>query len=123
MITGLLETLLDCETRVWQALVDGDAAADKAALDPDFLGVYSDGFSGRAEHAGQLADGPTVTRFALTQARVLDLAPGCAVLSYFARYRRVGRKADEEMYVSSIWRLQPDGTWCNLFSQDTPALD
>lgn len=71
----------------------------------------------------QLADGPTVARFTLSQARVLELAPGCAVLSYFARYRRVGRKADEEMYVSSIWRLQPDGTWCNLFSQDTPALD
>jgi len=122
MMTGLLETLLDCETRVWQALVDGDAAADEAALDPGFLGVYSDGFSGRAEHAGQLADGPTMTRFALSQARVLDLAPGCALLSYAARFRRVGRETDEEMYVSSIWRQQPDGTWCNLFSQDTPSL-
>ncbi|MCE8514466.1 nuclear transport factor 2 family protein [Ruegeria pomeroyi] len=118
----LLETLLECETRVWQALVAGDAAADIAALDPSFLGVYPDGFAGRDDHVAQLADGPTVARFTLSQARVLELAPGCAVLSYSARYRRVGRKADEEMYVSSIWRRHGEGGWRNLFSQDTPAV-
>lgn len=121
-MADLLETLLACETRVWQALIDGDAAADAAALDPGFLGVYPDGFAGREDHAAQLANGPTVLWFTLSQARVLDLGPGCAVLSYSARYRRIGRDADEEMYVSSIWRQQPDGGWRNLFSQDTPAV-
>ncbi len=36
-----------CERAVWQALADGDAAADRAALAADFPGVYPDGFAGR----------------------------------------------------------------------------
>lgn len=109
-----------CERAVWQALADGDAAADRAALAADFLGLYPDGFAGREDHAGQLARGPTVTEFALSQLRVLPLGPDHALIAYAARYRRPGRGADEEIYVSSVWR-RSGGGWENLFSQDTPA--
>ena len=36
------------ETRVWQALVDGDPEADARMLSDDFLGVDPAGFSDRA---------------------------------------------------------------------------
>src|SRR5690606_14487082 len=60
---ALLAELIACETAVWQALVSGDAEADRAALAADFLGVYPDGFAGRDAHAAQLSGGPTVTGF------------------------------------------------------------
>ncbi|WP_370253127.1 DUF4440 domain-containing protein [Nioella sp.] len=116
----LLDELLACETRVWEALVAGDRAADEAALSADFLGVYPDGFAGKAEHCGQLAAGPTVARFRLRQARVMALGSDYVLLSYHAAYVRAGQEAEEEMFVSSIWRRAGTG-WVNVFSQDTPA--
>ena len=117
---ALLAELLAAETAVWQALVAGDAAADRATLAADFLGVYPDGFAGRDAHVAQLGHGPTVERFALSDARVLPLGGTHALLAYRADYRRVGREADEAMYVSSVWRRTAAG-WINVFSQDTPA--
>ncbi len=116
----LLAELLGCERLVWTALQRGDAAADAAALAPEFLGVYPDGFSGREAHVGQLAGGPTITSFRLSEARVLPLGKGQALLAYRADYRRAASIADEVMYVSSIWRRDGVG-WRNIFSQDTPA--
>lgn len=118
--TTLLAELLAAETAVWQALVAGDAAADRALLAADFLGVYPDGFAGCEAHVAQLAAGPTVARFRLSDARALALGEGHALLAYRADYRRIGRSDDEAMYVSSVWRRGPEG-WRNLFSQDTPA--
>ncbi len=121
-----LAELIACESAVWHALVTGDAAADCRALAPDFLGVYPDGFSGREAHVAQLGSGPTVARFSLSQARLLDLGDDHALLAYRADYRRAGSKVDEAMYVSSIWRRErgqgrgPAG-WVNVFSQDTPG--
>ncbi len=116
----LLDEILACEIRVWDALVSGDAAADGTALADDFLGVYPDGFAGKDCHTGQLADGATVARFALSEARVMPLGPRHVLLAYHARYVRIGRDEPEGMYVSSIWR-RDDGGWVNVFSQDTPA--
>ena len=109
---------LELESRVWQALVDGDAAADETLLDPDFLGVYSTGFAGRDDHAGPLWDGPTVATFTLCQARLLRLGTGRVLLAYRAEFVRAGATAPEAMYVSSIWE-EKDGRWYNTFSQDT----
>ncbi len=117
---ALLDALLALETSVWQALVAGDAAADRALLAADFLGVYPDGFAGREAHVAQLSGGPTVARFRLSEARALPLGEGHALLAYRADYRRTGRSDDEAMYVSSVWRRGPEG-WRNVFSQDTPA--
>nr|WP_298436889.1 nuclear transport factor 2 family protein [uncultured Jannaschia sp.] len=107
------------ERGVWNALVAGDAAADRAALDPAFLGIYPDGPAGRDGHVGQLADGPTVAAYALTEARVVPLGGDVALLTYRATFARPGA-ASEAMWVSSIWR-RVGGGWINIFSQDTPA--
>ncbi|MEM8924578.1 MAG: nuclear transport factor 2 family protein [Actinomycetota bacterium] len=117
----LLHTVLGLERAVWQALVDGDTAADKALLSPDFLGVYPTGFADRTDHAGQLADGPTVAEFSIHDPRVLTIERDLVLLSYDARYRRPGNEGAEQMYVSSLWR-NSGGHWRNLFSQDTPAI-
>lgn len=122
------EELLHLETRVWQALVDGDAAADAALLADDFLGVYPSGFARRDDHLAQLADGPTVSTFELSDATSFAVADDAVMLSYRASYRRPAsgdaapRSAPESasMYVSSLW-VRRDGDWVNVFSQDTPA--
>ncbi|MFV1463950.1 MULTISPECIES: DUF4440 domain-containing protein [unclassified Phaeobacter] len=121
----LLEQLLAAETAVWTALQRGDVAADRAALHPQFLGVYPSGFAGRDDHCEQLANGPTVAWFKLEQARVLSLAPDCALLAYRATYARPDQTGGDAeaaaMYVSSIWQ-RVDAVWINIFSQDTEAL-
>ena len=113
-----LSFFLALETRVWEALVAGDAAADRALLAPDFLGVYSTGFAKRADHTDQLSDGPTVTRFLLSEARLVELGPGRVLLAYRADYLRAGAHSAEAMYVSSIWE-ERGGAWLNTFSQDS----
>lgn len=116
----LVTELLQAEDRVWRALQAGDVAADAALLAPDFLGLYPSGYAGRADHAGQLAAGPTVASYAITQARALPLAEGLALLTYLASYHRPGGGQAEQMWVSSLWRREAAG-WINLFSQDTPC--
>ncbi len=119
---ALLAEILEHETRVWQALVDGDPEADKAALHVDFLGVYPSGFATRAEHCDQLQSGATVVSFSLSTARVLTLGTEHVCLSYLAHYQRPGGKGQDRMYVSSIWQRHPTGQgWVNIFSQDTPT--
>ncbi|MEP2680498.1 MAG: nuclear transport factor 2 family protein [Sulfitobacter sp.] len=126
----LLAEILRLEESVWQALVEGDAEADAAALHPDFLGVYPSGFAGRADHAGQLEQGATVESFQITQPRLLELGADHVCLSYLATYRRPSHTEQDRMYVSSIWQRaagdeggdQTTGQgWINIFSQDTPT--
>ncbi|SLN69951.1 hypothetical protein PEL8287_03895 [Roseovarius litorisediminis] len=113
-----LKEILVCEHAVWRALVEGDAAADKNLLLPDFLGVYPTGFAGRDDHAGQLSGGPSVERYALTEARLLEVGKDHRLLCYRAEYLRIGETQSEAMYVSSLWQRTGAG-WKNLFSQDT----
>lgn len=117
---AILQQLQRCETAVWNALLHGDSQADDAALDPAFLGVYPDGFSGKKDHVQQLRTGPTVASYRLSDLRVIPLGHDHAVLAYRADYRRADGTAPEAMYVSSIWRRTESG-WINIFSQDTPA--
>ena len=119
----LLEDLIRLETAVWQALADGDAAADGRLLSDDFLGVYPTGFADRKSHMEQLIDGPTVASFALHDARMLTVSESAVILSYRAEFERPTLNAVsalEEMYVSSLW-CRRDGAWLNVLSQDTPA--
>lgn len=115
-----LDGILALEERVWQALVAGDAAADGAMLTDDFLGVYPSGYADRAGHMAELADGPTMQRYALDRARLMRLGPNRAMLSYRAVYVPAGADAERVMYISSLWEWRGD-RWLNSFSQDTPA--
>ena len=114
---------LELETRVWSALATGDMAGDENLLADDFLGVYNSGMAGKAEHAGQLKDGPTVETYSLSDAKIQVLVEGVVLLAYLARWTRAkkdGVSKQESMYITSIWR-KTDGGWLNVFSQDTQA--
>jgi len=114
------EYFIHLETRVWQALVDGDADADRELLADAFLGVYPDGFAGRDAHVEQFASSPTVTHFSINRPHWFDLGGEAHLLCYEARFRRPGSDELHTMYVSSLWQLI-DGRWVNTFSQDTPV--
>ena len=118
-----IEDFIGLETKVWRALAEGDADADGRMLSDDFLGVYPTGFADRTTHVGQLIDGPTITSFALHDARMLTVSESAVLLSYRAEFERPTSTAVSEvqcMYVSSLWCLR-DGEWTNVFSQDTPT--
>jgi hypothetical protein len=115
-----VDFFVDLERTVWDALVAGDAEADAAVLAHNFVGVYPTGFADAGDHAGQLANGPTVAEFTIADPRVLQVADGHVMLSYLATYRRPGRDAVEQMYVSSLWSMV-ERRWVNVFSQDTPV--
>ena len=115
----LLEELKQQETRVWEALRTGDAAADSATLAEDFLGVYPDGFADKSAHVSLLSKGPIIARYDLDLCHARDFGSEFALFSYRALFRRSGAAASEVMYVSSIWRRTADG-WINVFGQDIP---
>ena len=118
-----LDAFIELETEVWDALRRGDAEADARLLAEDFLGVYPSGFADRSDHAGQLANGPTVAEFELNDARLIVLSDNDVLLSYRADWRRFSareRSAAESMYVSSLWSRRAGG-WVNVFSQDSPV--
>jgi hypothetical protein len=117
-----LDAFIALETRVWDALRRGDADEDTRLLAADFLGVYPSGFADRSEHAGQLANGPTVAEFDLHEARLTVLSDDDALLSYRADWQRArtDQRGRESTYISSLWSRR-SGEWVNVFSQDTPA--
>ena len=118
-----LNTFLELETQVWDALRRGDADADARLLAEEFLGVYPSGFAGRSDHVGQLSNGPTVADFELHDPRLMVLTDDNVLLAYRAEFHRVSAEHDgesESMYVSSLWSRR-SGRWVNVFSQDSPA--
>jgi hypothetical protein len=115
-----LDALITLERKVWDALAAGDAMADERLLSDDFLGVYPTGFAGRGDHAGALADGPTVESYAIEEARAMHLGDEVALLAYRAVYHRPGEPTEHEMYITSVWQRRA-GAWVNVFSQDTPS--
>lgn len=121
-----LESALDLERRVWHALCTGDQDLDASMLSEDFLGVYPTGFCDRLGHVEQLADGPTVHDFHLSETRLVALADDTVILCYRADWRAPRSPGSRQpgparaMYISSIWSRRADG-WINTFSQDTPT--
>ena len=118
-----LDFFVALETQVWEALVNGDADADRALLTSDFLGVYTTGFANRSEHVAQLANGRTMATYAIRESRLVRVSPTSVLLCYRADYEPIqdGRAAGEQtMFISSLW-IERDGRWLNSFSQDTPA--
>jgi len=117
------EELLGLEKQVWNALQSGDRTADSKLLADNFLGVYSSGFDGKDGHCEQLASGPTVTAYELSNVLMKILSPHMALLSYRADFSRPSSQnacVKQIMFVSSIWQ-NFNGRWLNIFSQDTAA--
>ncbi len=122
MDTAMIEKFVDLETRVWEALLNGDGQADAALLSADFLGVYETGFSNRTEHAAMLGNGPIVLNYQIEDARLRVVTDKAVLLSYLACYTKPADPARQErMYVSSLWQ-EIDGQWLNTFSQDSNAI-
>ncbi|NNC14001.1 nuclear transport factor 2 family protein [Planctomonas sp. JC2975] len=111
---------VDLESKVWDALVNGDATADRNLLSDDFLGVDPTGFATRADHVAQIAEGPSIASYAIADAKLIAVSADTVMLSYRADYRRPNNRAGERMFISSLW-VQRDGRWWNTFSQDSPA--
>ncbi|KIC20886.1 nuclear transport factor 2 family protein [Leisingera sp. ANG-Vp] len=116
----LLADILALETRVWEALVQGDPEADGQMLSEDFLGVYPSGFSDKAGHCDQLRDGPVMAEYRLSNSRLCLITEGAVLLSYHAAYRPAGSEDWKAMLISSLWERHATG-WLNTFSQDTPV--
>ena len=117
-----LDELLAAETDVWVAMRDGDAVASRRALSEDFLGVSSSGCNGRDDHVGDLAEGPTVAWFDLSEEHTMSWGADVALLVYRADYRVPDAADVRTMYVSSVWERR-DGRLVNVFSQDTARSD
>jgi len=114
----LLAEIHNLEIKVWDALVAGDPKADRELLTESFLGVYPSGFANKADHCGQLRDGPTVDEYQLSEMQLRVITESAVLLSYRAAYCRPGQDR-EVMFISSLWEKTGDG-WLNSFSQDTP---
>jgi hypothetical protein len=117
-----IDFFVELERQVWDALMRGDASADRELLGSDFVGVYPSGFADRSDHAGELVDGPTVAAYVMADERLIRLTESAVLLCYRAEYRPVQDEVagdEETMYVSSLW-VERDGRWWNTFSQDTP---
>lgn len=117
-----LSHFVDLERQVWEALVDGDASADRTLLSDDFVGVYPSGFADRNDHVSQFVSAPTVSTYHLEQARLIAVSSHAAMLCYLAVFQRPSDDVVHRMFVSSLW-CERAGTWVNTFSQDTPAAD
>ena len=117
-----IEQFIRLESEVWEALATGDGEADGRLLSDDFLGVYTVGFADRAAHVAQLAHGPTVIDYSLSEARLMGLSDDMALLAYRSQFRRTGEEHAESVLISSIWQ-EREGRWVNIFSQDTPSAD
>ena len=99
-----IQFFIGLESHVWDALANGDADADLELLSADFVGVYPTGFANRADHAGQLADGPSIASYSITEAKLIEVSVStdAAMLCYRANYRRTHRSVGESMFISSL---------------------
>jgi hypothetical protein len=118
-----VQQFVTLESQVWEAFVAGDAQADARVLADNFIGVYSTGFSNRAEHCSALRNGPIAQRYEIQDPRILVLSDSLVMLMYLAVWERANSapgRVPKKMYISSLWQ-NADGHWKNVFSQDTKA--
>lgn len=115
-----VDTFERLETAMWQALVDGSGQAADQLLSSDYLGVYTTGFSDRADYVAALADGPIVASFEISRSRIIVVSDTAVLYSYRADFKSLHDGPTDAMYISSLW-CQRDGRWVNVFSQDTPT--
>ena len=108
------------ETAMWTSLVEGDGAAADGLLSSDYLGVYTTGFSDRADYIAALANGPIAASFEISESRIFVVSDTAVMYSYRADFKSRQDGPTEVMYISSLW-CKREGRWVNVFSQDTPG--
>jgi hypothetical protein len=115
-----IDTFESLETAMWNSLVEGDGLAADRLLSADYLGVYTTGFSDRAEYIAALANGPIVTSFKISKSRIFVVSDTAVLYSYRADFKSRRDRPTEAMYISSLW-CKREWRWVNVFSQDTPG--
>lgn len=126
-MTPSSKTLIDLETRFWQAMVKQDADAALRLLNEPALMVSAHGAM-QFDHAGyrKMAEsGPmVVTSFDLRDMQVLFPNDTTAILTYRVKQRVASRDKDEssteEMNDSSTW-IHTDKGWQCVMHTETPA--
>jgi hypothetical protein len=115
-----IDTFERLETAMWTSLVEGDGSAADRLLSSDYLGVYTTGFSDRADYIAALANGPIAASFEISKSRIFVVSDTAVMYSYRAHFKSRQDGPTEVMYISSLWCNRSDG-WVNVFSQDTPG--
>lgn len=121
------KTLIELETRFWQALVDEDAGTAISMLeDPAFM-VSSHGAMkfDHATYRRMAEQGPLVVKsFELSDMQVVFPNDATAVLTYRVEQRVAARgeakSTTEHMADSSTWVKSGDGDWRCVIHTETP---
>jgi hypothetical protein len=118
------DELLECERSGWDALCDGTGA--------DFYGstmtesgrmVLAHGVAmDRPQVAASLAEAPPWAGYEITDARLIPLGDGAAVLAYTGRAWRDGSEPHFKALMSSTYVRTADG-WRLALYQQTPIPD
>lgn len=118
---SLEQTIIAREREVWQALQDGDGAADARLLADDFIGLYETGFATKAEHVKWVGEG-RVASYTMEEIRLVRLHSEAVLLLYKADFEGCQKGEDyrKTQYISSLWVWRAN-QWLNVFSQDTNA--
>ena len=114
-MTELRDTLL----RIERVLGGGDGAAYRAHLTDDALIVVPGAAIGREQCAQAIDATPGWDEFAITDEKIVEIAPGTALINY--RWRSHRNNYTYESLMSSVYVQQPDGEWKMAFHQQTPT--
>jgi hypothetical protein len=94
----------------WEAWKNQDAVSNNAVIADDFHSFWPDG----SQHIGkptaqQMAEQP-ISRYKLSQFRVVPVGAGTALVTYFADIKTPGDNGEHEMAVAEFW-IKRNGEW------------
>jgi hypothetical protein len=115
---------IEKEKEVWEALKHKDKAAATRLLADDFVGMYDFGFFNKSEWVKQIDEQYTVDDYTIENPKILRPSPTTALLLYTATCKGTGEWSEfcsHASRISDLW-VERDGSWLDLFSQDTAAI-
>jgi hypothetical protein len=118
----LQDTVTTLEKQGWEALKKQDVEAFKKLTADDFVGTFGDGSRVTKTELVKLLPDFRITDYALEDVKMLRFNQGAVMLTFKAVYdsELKGEKAKNSVLASSGW-VQRDGTWLNVFYQETPV--
>jgi hypothetical protein len=114
---------IEKEKEVWEALKHKDKEAANRLLAEDFVGMYDFGFFTKLEWVKQIDEQYTLDDYTMRDIKLLHPSPKVALLLYTATCKGTGEWAEfcsHASRISDLW-VERDGSWLDLFSQDTIA--